>query len=186
MSSIKVVLRKKALANGSFPIFLRVTKNRRTKYYRTPLNTNLEEWNEDTGSFNGKNGSYIQKNRVLLKIKDRALKTYYDLEIEKEDFSLEDFDKHFRVDTNPASQDVFRFSEEIIQEMRDAGRMGNAKLYHDAANSIKRFIGFKSLRFSDIDVTVLNKYDAFLRSRGGTDGGIGVKMRTIRAMYNYV
>ncbi|WP_141402425.1 site-specific integrase [Sediminicola luteus] len=184
MSSIKVVLRKKALSNGSFPIFLRVTKNRRTKYYRTPLNTTLQEWNEDTGSFNGKNGGYIQKNRVLLKIKDRALKTYYDLELEKEDFSLEDFDKHFRVDTNPASQDVFRFWDEIIEEMRDAGRMGNAKLYHDASNSIKRFIGFKSLRFTEIDATFLNKYDAFLRSRGGTDGGIGVKMRTIRAMYN--
>ena len=72
MSSIKVILRKKALANGSFPIFLRVTKNRKTKYYRTPLNTNLEEWNEDTGSFNGKNANYLQKNRVLLKINDRA------------------------------------------------------------------------------------------------------------------
>jgi len=121
---------------------------------------------------------------VLLKIKDRALKTFYDLELEKESFSLEDFDKHFRVDTNPASQDVFRFWDEIIEEMRNAGRMGNARLYHDTFNSIKRFIGFKGLRFSEIDATFLNKYDAFLRSRGGTDGGIGVKMRTLRAMYN--
>ncbi|UNY99769.1 site-specific integrase [Zhouia spongiae] len=30
----------------------------------------------------------------------------------------------------------------------------------------------------------LNKYEVFLRSRGGTDGGIGVRMRAIRALYN--
>jgi len=57
MSSIKVVLRKKVLANGSFPIFLRVTKNRRTKYYRTPLDATLGEWNEDTGAFEDKRQS---------------------------------------------------------------------------------------------------------------------------------
>ncbi len=79
---------------------------------------------------------------MLLKIKDRALKIHYDLELEKEDFSLEDFDNHLRVDTNPAAQDVFRFWKEIIQEMRNTGRMGNAKLYHDASNSIKRLTSF--------------------------------------------
>ena len=31
---------------------------------------------------------------------------------------------------------------------------------------------------------ILNKYEAWLRSRGGTDGGISIKQRTLRALYN--
>ncbi|UOY06589.1 hypothetical protein L0P88_22035 [Muricauda sp. SCSIO 64092] len=60
------------------------------------MNTNFEEWNEDTGSFNGKNANYIQKESYAVENKRPSIKNHYDLELEKEDFSLEDFDDHLR------------------------------------------------------------------------------------------
>ncbi|WP_081475376.1 Arm DNA-binding domain-containing protein [Croceivirga radicis] len=48
MSSIKVVLRKKQLSDRTFPICLRITKDRKTKYFNTPFNSTENEW--DSGS----------------------------------------------------------------------------------------------------------------------------------------
>ncbi|SDM99865.1 site-specific integrase [Kriegella aquimaris] len=184
MSSIKTVLRKKALADGTYPVCLRVTKNRKTKFFNTIFKTTENEWDFSSGCFNRKNSNYIQNNRLLLKFKDRALKIYSDLQLEKEYFDLDDFSKRFRVDNNPASGYLFPFWEEIIAEMRLAGRMGNATMYNETMKSVNHFCRFKKIRFQDITNSFLNKYEAWLRSRGGTDGGISIKQRTLRALYN--
>lgn len=184
MASIKVILRKKQLSDGTYPVCLRVTKDRKTKYFKTIYNTIPKHWDNTTGTFNKSYDNYIQSNRLLLKFKARALKVYSELEIEKENFSLDEFENHFRIEANPIKQNIFNFWDEIINEMIDAGRTGNARANRDSYNSIKKFHPSKLLNFQDITPTFLNKYEVFLRSRGGTDGGIGVRMRAIRALYN--
>jgi len=86
MSSIKIVLRKKGLADGTYPVCLRITKDRKTKYFNTIFKSSEREWDSPSGCFNKNNVNYIQNNRLLLKIKARALKVYADLEFEKESF----------------------------------------------------------------------------------------------------
>lgn len=184
MASVKTILRKKPLSDGTFPVCLRITKNRRSKYFKTIFNIPENEWNADAGTFNKRNKNYIQNNRLLLKLKDRALKIYTDLDIVQEDFTLEDFENKFRTASNPICQNVFSFWNEIIDEMITAGRTGNAQVNQETLNSIQLFHKTDSLTFKDITPTFLNKYEVFLRSRGGTDGGIGVRMRAIRAIYN--
>ncbi|MCX2678906.1 site-specific integrase [Galbibacter sp. EGI 63066] len=184
MASIKTVLRKKKLTDGTYPVCLRVTKDRKTKYFKTIYNALPKHWDNATGTFNKGYNNYIQSNRLLLKIKARALKTYSDLEIEKDHFTLEDFERQFRVESNPVKLSVFSFWNEIINEMITAGRTGNARANRDTYNSVKLFLNSTSLFFQEITPTFLNKYEVFLRSRGGTDGGIGVRMRAIRALYN--
>src|SRR5690606_4235204 len=184
MSSIKIVLRKKSLVEGTYPVFLRITKDRKTKYFNTIFKSSEREWDAQAGCFTKNKANYIQNNRLLLKIKERALKVYADLEMEKEYFDLEDFSKRFRVDSNPASDYVFPFWKEIISEMKLAGRMGNAHIYEEKMKSVKQFCASEKLKFQDITNAFLNKYEAWLRSRGGTGGGISIKQRTIRALYN--
>tara|TARA_R110002050_G_scaffold48356_2_gene112437 strand:+ start:6289 stop:6471 length:183 start_codon:yes stop_codon:yes gene_type:complete len=60
--------------------------------------------------------------------------------------------------------------------MTFAGRIGNTKSYRDAKTSVQIFHKFKKLNFREVNPTFLSKYDAFLKSRGGKDGGIGAKM----------
>ncbi len=69
--------------------------------------------------------------------------------------------------------------------MKESNRMGNARVYYDTLNSIMRFQRNRHLTFKEINYTYLEKYENYLRSRGGTDGGIGVRMRGIRALFNF-
>ena len=56
--TIKIVLRKgKTLANGKSPIFLRLTFNRKAKYYvlkgeQETLSCEAKKWNEELGRYN--------------------------------------------------------------------------------------------------------------------------------------
>jgi len=164
---------------------LRITKDRKSKYFKTLFDASENEWDSNAGKFNKRNENYIQNNRLLHKFQDRALRVIGELKIEREDFTLEDFEKRYRVDSNPVNSNVFLFWEEIIGEMIEAGRTGNARANRDTYNSLKMFNRSTNLTFKQVTPTYLNKYEVFLRSRGGTDGGIGVRMRAIRALYNF-
>lgn len=185
MATVKTVLRKTKLADGSYPISLRIYKDRQSKFFQTIFRAFPNEWNQTNGSFTSKNTNNIQNNRLLLKFKDRALKILSDLEMEKSDFTLKDFENRFRIVSNPLQQNFFYFWDEIIGEMTYSGRTGNARVNKNSFNSLKKFNKSTRLNFKEITPSFLYKYEAFLRSRGGSDGGIGVRMRAIRAIYNF-
>jgi site-specific recombinase XerD len=184
MANLKIVVKKKKSDVNGHPVYLRVTKNRQCKYYKTPYTATADEWVAVSEKFNKRNSNYVQNNRLLIKFKERAYKIVTELEIENPDYTLQDFDRRYRITFNPVSNDIFAFFDEIIKEMTFAGRIGNAKSYKDTKTSIQIFHKIKKLKFRDVNHTFLSKYDAFLRSRGGTDGGVGVKMRAIRALFN--
>lgn len=184
MINIKIVIRKKILSNGQYPIFLRVTKDRRSKYFKTIFNVLEKEWDTSKGRFTKSNSNYIQNNHLLIKIQERAYKVLTEIEIEKEDFSLEDFEKQFRIEKNPFKSNFFAFWQEVIYEMEESGRAGNARANRDSFRSLKLFNKSSNLKFHDVTSAFLAKYEIFLRARGGSDGGIGVRMRAIRAIFN--
>ncbi|MDR5591319.1 site-specific integrase [Christiangramia sp. SM2212] len=185
MATIKTVLRKKKLSDGSYPVCLRITKNRKSKYFSTIFKAMPYEWNDNTGDFRKNAENYIQSNRLLLKLKSEAFKIYTNLEIENNNFSLDDFENCFRLEKNPIQNNVFNFWSEITDEMNTAGRTGNARVYKDVMHVVKLYHRSHHLTFKDITPAFLNKFEVFCRARGGTDGGIGIKMRGIRAIYNF-
>ncbi|MCL6217010.1 site-specific integrase [Zunongwangia pacifica] len=184
MSSIKTILRKKKLSNGKYPISLRVTKDRKSKFFGTPFEAQLSEWDPKVGRFNKKHSLQLKSNRLLGKIEDRALEVISELEMNQDFYTLNDFEKKFRIQSNPEASNIFIFWQEQIDEMKEAGRMSNAAIYHHTKNSVQKFVKQKSLHFNEVSPTFLDKYEVYLRNKGGTGGGIGVKMRAIRAIFN--
>jgi len=184
MASLKSVLRKTQLKNGKYPIALRVTKDRKSKFFKTPFESTINEWDSKKGRFNKRFTNYLKANRLLGKIEDRALQVISDLEFSADFYTLQDFENRFRLESNPIARKVFPYWDEIIEEMISAGQIGNARVNQETKNSLLMFSKKTDLLFTNISVEFLDKYEVFLRSRGGTDGGIGVKMRALRAIFN--
>jgi integrase len=184
MISFKTVLRKKKLSTGKYPIYLRITQDRKSIFFRTPYTSIEREWDGKQGKFNKNASDFLQKNRILLKFVDQATNIVTELQQEKGFYSLLEIEKAMRIDSNPVYKNVFAFWEEIISEMEKAGRTGNARIYTETSKSIKNFNNNKVLYFEEITPAFLEKYEVYLRSRNGTDGGISVQMRTFRALIN--
>jgi len=78
-----------------------------------------------------------------------------------------------------------------IQQLHEAGKMGNKAVYNDLLKSLSKFTLSKknipklaTLSFIQIDYPFLIAYESFLYMQKNTASGISIKMRTLRALYN--
>ncbi len=183
MASIKFKLKNKEYANGEYPIVLQIIKNRKTKIISLGFFAQPKNWDSKGGSFKSNRSNAVVLNAALEKIKLRAHLILLEFEEEGVNFTLKEFEDKFRTTSNE-SISVFEFWDEIITEMENSKRMGNARVNKETSKSIKKFYGSDELTFGQVNVYFLEKYEVFLRKNGGSNGGIGVKMRALRALYN--
>ena len=178
---ITIIIRSKKLANGEQPICLRITKDRESKIFSLGISCLKEEWNGY--ELSRKHPNYSVKNRIISKKKDEALKIIDEFKLDQIDFTLSQFEEKFRGVKN-ISTTVTQYWKEKIDDLNRSGRTGNARAYKDVYNSFFKFCSNNKLFFREITPAFLDKYEVYLRGNNNTDGGIGVKMRTIRALYN--
>lgn len=183
MSSIKILLRDKANKQGLYPVILKIIKNRKVKVISLGLECDKNEWDDASSSFKKNHNNYIQRNRILLKLEDRALKIIDDYKMEDLDFSLKQFEQKFRGKSS-SNTNVFEFWKEQIEDKILTGRTGSARVSKDTLRTLSKFHIHSDLEFKDITPYFLNKFESYMRKRGYSDGGLGVRMRELRALYN--
>lgn len=183
MASIKILLRDKPNKEGLYPIILKVTKERKVKIITLGMECLKKDWDEREAQFKKSYPNYLQRNRVILTLKQKALKIIDGFNLDEIDFTLNQFEAAFRgKEQNKIT--VLEFWLDKIKDLNLAGRTGNAKAHQDTKNSFFKFCKNQKILFKEITVEVLDKYETHLRSTGSNDGGIGVRMRELRALFN--
>ncbi|WP_179318807.1 site-specific integrase [Winogradskyella helgolandensis] len=183
MASIKILLRKKTNTKGECPIVMRVVKDRKSKLITLGVTTALKDWDDKSNRFKRSHPNWNQRNRILLELEQKALNIIDEYISTDTDFTLEQFEEQFKgVKKNKLS--VSDFWLDKIDELIQVGRTGNARAYRDTYTSFFKFQKSKSLRFHQLTPELLLRYETYLRTNGNQDGGIGVKMREIRALFN--
>lgn len=183
MASIKIILRKKPNIKGECPIALRIVKDRRSKLITLGLTTLIKDWDTKANKFKRSQANWNQRNRILLELEQKALRIIDDFIATDTDFTLEQFEEQFK-GVKKTKMTVAEFWKQKIEELIQVGRTGNARAHRDTRTSFFKFQKNKSLRFHQLTPDMLLKYEIYLRTNGNTDGGIGVKMREIRALFN--
>ena len=180
-ATIKIVLDTKPLSNDKHAVYLRITKNRKSKKISLGLEVKKEHFVNE--SFTRQHENSQIENEVLLNLKSKAFKVLRNLQLGDEDFSLNDFEEEFRGESSNLDISLMNFFNEIIEEMNKSGRIGNAKAYKDTRDSLIKFNGEKTT-FNEVTPGFLDKFEAFLRSNKCTNGGIAFRMRELRALFN--
>lgn len=191
MASVKFTIKKTPNKDGKHSIMLVLIKNRRNTSMTTNYSCDYESWSFETNTLKtNKKGQELKRiieinnfiNKTNLKVEDfirekRRL---------NEDYTIAEISKEIKADdvTKTSALDYFKFHQEIISEFQLSNQIGTAKINKETLSSLKKFYGKPELRFQDLNFTFLEKYDSFLRSNGGSDSGIGFKMRTIKAIFN--
>lgn len=200
MAKIQIVLKTwQPLKDGSLPIVLRIEKDKTHIIFRTGLSCPPQEkpttkkpnpptyWNDVTGLFVEKkiiNPDYEANNVVLTKIKSDAVRIISDFERLKIDWTIKMFSEAFKKKT--ISLNPSEYFENHIKKLSDAGRFGNADVFRSAHKILQLFDKkFNTLKFPDIDVNYIEKFDTFLRvNRNLKDTSISVYMRTFATLIN--
>ena len=183
MSTIKIVLRDKPNKEGLYPIVFKITKERKTKIITLGMDCLKSQWNEQSSEFKKSYPNYLQRNRALLNFRQKALTIIDGFNLEEIDFTLNQFEEKLR-GKEQSKITVLDFWLDKINDLNLAGRTGNARAHQDTKNSFFKFHKNQKVLFREITVEVLYKYETHLRANGSNDGGIGVRMRELRALYN--
>jgi len=183
MTSIKIKLyTHKTYKGGYHPIILQVIHNKKRRYITTGKRAKKSEWNFDKDLVGRKHSNMKGLQNRLDEIKSKADKLLLNLEAKGKPFTIDQF--MTQISKKTADDDFIAFAETKIEELKQAGRNGNARVYKTFLDSFRGFISKDSIDFSEVDYKLLVKYEGYLQSEDVSVNTISNYMRTLRAIYN--
>jgi len=192
MAKIKIILfdsPSKQLRDGTFPVCLKITHQRKRKYFQLGKNCTIKQWNKDTGRFRRSFPNYVKENNVLLKKESKANDIARDIERDGLLFSFLEFDKRFiRRNVSSLVKDYYDIQ---ITDLQEQGKESTASPYTTTKNALLLFAKDSSayrsgnLMLAEIDYHFLLEFEKWLRKeRELKDTSISVYMRNIRTVLN--
>ncbi len=183
-ATVEVVCYKsKPLKDGTFPLMLRVTKDRKRKYVSLGLSLHEKFWDFEKGKPKRNCPNKEQIERLI------AAKTaeYNDLIVEmtaqQREYTVETLVSHFHNQVRCAT--VVELYDKLIDDMKRDDKLGNAGVYKYSRTSLLKFTGQRlQIPFSDIDAVWLRRYENWLRTSGCGDTTISQLFRTLRSVFN--
>ena len=183
-ATINVVCYKwKTLANGEYPLMLRICKDGKKKYQSLGISVLPRYWDftRNKPKPNCPNKEYIQK--IILDKQTELQQRMLEFNSEQKEYTtttlLNDENKRFELKT------VCQFYQELIKQCKSNDKCGNRLIYKGSYNSLKVFTKNQlDIPFSAIDVSWLNKYEKWLRSKGNKETTMSLMFRTLRSAYN--
>lgn len=195
-ASVKVIYyTHKTLADGSHPFLVRITKDRKVKYISTGLSLAPAYWNEKK---NEVRRNYPEPDRSKL---IKALAGWQKRYQAAADTLADGQQTHGAASVAEAARAVaapqttlLRYGEQVRDEMRQAGRTGNADTYRVALNQLRAFLAFRQsvadpkavtdLPFGEITVRFCNEWETWMRHKGVGENTMHSRFRTLRAIFN--
>jgi len=157
-------------------VSIRVTYNRKRKYYGTKLRLKPSEFDKVMTAkrrSEAENKTYNE----LLSYQNKAVEVIKDLPI----FTFSKFEEMYFENRNATDSVSYAF-DKYINELKEEKRIGTAVSYECAKGSIESFK--KDLKFADITSAFLKKYEGWMLTNDKSRTTIGIYLRSLRAIFN--
>ena len=177
-----VCYKSKVLKNNESPLMIRICKDRKMKYQSLGISILPKYWDFNANKPTSKcpNKEYIEK------VIAEKTKAYTDKILE-----LKAMEKEFTATTlaekvnNPVKmKTVGEVFLDYIERLKMENRTGYMLSVKQVYNSLLKFNKHLNIYFPDIDTTWLRKYETWLHASGLKENTIGIRFRTLRAIYN--
>ena len=174
--------------NGTYPVCLRLTHDRKRKYFSLGKDALPKQWNPETCRFRKNYPNHNAENELLLSCEAKANQIIRNFAIDDKPFSLEAFGEQFL--KKEKIKYLQPFFQKVIDQFFQAGKLGTGTINKSTLNIILEFAASLGsdpgkLKLSAINYKFLIDLEHWLRTeRKCKDTSIGVYMRTFRAVIN--
>lgn len=176
------LFKSKKNADGTHPIVLQLTENRKTHRIYTGYKAKVKDFNEKKGLFKKSIDNYRVKNENLQDVILLASRIIDDLRRKRKPFNIEIFKNKFK--RNNSDVGVYEFFDTIKKELRLTGNLKNADMYYEGKRALLKYKPNINLGFTEIDYNFLKGYETYLLGvRKVMPSTVRVYVRTLRAMY---
>ena len=177
-----VCYKSKTLSNGEHPLMIRVCKDGKKKYKSLGVSVNPKFWNFEKNALKPNSPNYEYLSKIIADKASELSEEIVKLKSERKDFTASTLIEENSQRVKPRTvNDLFR---EQIERLKDEGRRGYMLSVKQVYNSLLMFNKHLDILFSDIDIPFLRRYETWLRKQELAENTIGIRFRTLRAVYN--
>jgi integrase/recombinase XerD len=186
-ASVKLLLKKnKQNSLGKYPIYLRITSNRKTSFISTSFFVEKNQWDEKTESVKETHRDHEHINTSILNQKSQILDEILQAAIDKKFKSA----ASIKQVVSDELRNIFKFSDKLQKEVAGRRAGSTIKNYKKHLKKLESYVGDRNLLFDQIDAEYLRSLESWLRdhvkTREGADPNnyIAAIMRTVRSHFN--
>lgn len=182
-SSIKIVLRKKKNQDDTYPLALRITKDRKSSYVYLGHSLHENEWDAQSQRVKKSHPNSTRLNNLILKKKAEISDKLIDLQANHDDMSLNAIRKQIKP---KQGHSFFAQAGQFIDNMRKEGKYNRVKTDEARIKHLREFLDGADITFPEIDVPLLNRFRAYLKStRHISERTIINHLIVVRTVYNH-
>ena len=171
----------KTLASGEHPIMLRITKDRKPKYFNLGQSCLPDFWDIKANRPKRKHTQFQVLSNFLDKMEYDAKELVMNFQAEHRDVTFEDFEKLFSIEKKIVG--YLEYAQQQIDKEKNTS-IGNARAFNDALNRFKAFLKHKELAFHEFTPALAQRFEDFSKSNGVGEDSISVYMRALRSIFN--
>ncbi len=175
--------KSKTLSNGENPLMICVSKEGKRKYVSLGISVNPKHWDFVKNELrrNCSNKELIK--RLIIEQELKYSEQILEYSIENKDYSLTTIINEANAVTR--SKTVDALFHEYIGLLEKENRVGYALSVKQVYRSLMKYSGSLDFYFSEITVKWLKDYEAWLRNNQIAENTIGIRLRTLRVIYNF-
>lgn len=185
MATVKAVIREdKINAKSEAPIYLRITKNRKTTFVSLQISVLPEYWDKDRECIkkNNKIKGYVRLNNFIDNKRVEMKNQLMDAEQVDKSLSTKKIKEIIK------GEDVIDFFDFSERYQKSIEHSGSVRLYNQCKavlNKLERFNKSRKLRFSEITVSYLKRFTEHLATEcKNKTNTISTNLKVIRKLYN--
>ncbi len=182
-ASIKIVLRKRKLSDNTYPLALRITKDRKTSFIHLGKNILDEHWDTKTQRVKKSHPNSAKLNSLIFdKIKEYN-NLILDLEKQKKDTTSRGIKSSIKKGEQNFS--FFPYADEYLKALKDNHKLSRYSSEIARVNILKKFVGSQQFIFQDITPVFLERFATYLKAdRNVCDRTVMNYYVVIRTIFN--
>ncbi len=179
--NVRAVQKKETIyKNGTSPLYLRFTHERKNKFVSLGISILPEHWNNETQRIRpecSENSAYNAIIEDKLKEYRKQIEKLEILEIEV------NFDTLLGTKSKRINCTVAEYFNQQVERMESIGKVGTASKYRYCSKLLAQ-CNPVNIRFEQIDMNYLRDFETFLIGKGNASNSIATKFSVLKAVYN--
>jgi integrase/recombinase XerD len=159
MANIKIVLRKEKKKDGTYPLAIRITKDRKSSFIYLDYSIPETDWDVASQRVKKSHANSTRLNNYLLKKLSEATDTALEAESNKSFVSARSVKQKVKPST---SSTFFAQADAYIERLKLAGKFNQYNAEKSRVKHFKSFMAGNDIAFSDITPTLLERFKAYL------------------------
>lgn len=189
MATVKVKFRASSVEHKEGTLYYQVIHERVARQTGSGHRLFPEEWDASCSEIVIPEGTSELREKYL-----KSLKTKVSHDVRKIRFHIRHLDRNAAAYTadriislfhRPFLQGVRAFSQTLVRQLRQAGKVRTASTYDTVARCFLRFLDDDGdMPLEELDCNLVSRYESYLRARGLCRNTTSFYMRNLRAIYN--